>query len=146
MHIINYIFIWSSESEDSDTSIEQSYQFSVDPSNSKEINDLETEQQQGEEESDVEKDLFEKENSPVTEDKEEDIYFNNNVNSDSDGSFDESDSSSESFYSFESETENSERRVAFGSVKSLVQEEKYNHTIEGKFSTILLISILVLFF
>ena len=97
MHIINYIFIWSSESEDSDTSIEQSYQFSVDPSNFKEINDLETEQQQGEEESDVEKDLFEKENSPVTEDKEEDIYFNNNVNSDSDGSFDESDSSSESF-------------------------------------------------
>ena len=110
-------------------------------SSSKVFNGPEIEQQKGEEEREVQKDLFEEEKvPPVNEDKGEELYLNNNINTDSEESSDENNSNDESFYSFESETEHSERRVAFGSVKSLVEEE-HNHTIERRFCYIFVILI-----
>ena len=60
--------------------------------------------------------------------------MNNNLSSDLEESSDESSSSEENFYSFDSEGESLERKVVFGSVKSLAHEEKHYHIFDSKYT------------
>ena len=122
MSKIKYIF--SSESDEHKSSIVGSSQSSID-SFLKEIVTRE-------EASDIE-------NSPSSEEKE---YFkeltinqnlNKNNNSDSEDVYDDNTSSDESFYSFESEENVLERKVSFGSIKSLLHKNDLDFFNDRKY-------------
>ena len=63
---------------------------------------------------------------------EDEIILNNFINSVLEDSFEEIASSDESFYSFDSDDKDSEKRITFGSLKSIVEEEKYIDANERK--------------
>ena len=120
------IYIFSSESDENKPSIAGSSQSSID-SFLKEIV--------------IREECSDIENSLSSEEKENfndqliNQTSNKNNNSDSEDTYDDNTSSDESFYSFESESNVLERRVSFGSIKSLSHKNDLNFFNDRKFLT-----------
>ena len=58
--------------------------------------------------------------------------MNKSINNDSEDLYEDNSSGDESFYSFESDDNVLERKVSFGSIKSLLHKSDSNQLTEGK--------------